>query len=327
MSWIKRNLFFVIGSLIALGLLGWAGFYNFSRLKLNTDARAKLNDQYKELKRLNDQNPHPGNGKVDNISAARQHKDMLTNVIVQASRLFRPIPSIPPPDKLTSQDFAAALRQTIDQLQRQALNASVTLPPLYGFSFSVERTVLSYTPGSLAPLSAQLGEIKAICDVFNEAKVNSLDNIRRERVCQEDMSPMAPVADYLDIPSRTNDLAVLSPYEISFRCFSPELAQVLAEFASSPHGFIVRSVNVEPAAAVTAADAYAPGQYYPPQYGVRPPGTEMDNPDALYMRQARPPPTMAPAPAATRGGLQTVIDERQLRITMVVEVVKLLPGR
>jgi hypothetical protein len=36
---------------------------------------------------------------------------------------------------------------------------------------------------------------------------------------------------------------------------------------------------------------------------------------------------MAPAPAATRGGLQTVIDERQLRITMVVEVVKLLPGR
>ena len=41
------------------------------------------------------------------------------------------------------------------------------------------------------------------------------------------------------------------------------------------------------------------------------------------------PPTGASPPAATtgRGGLQTVLNEQLLRVTLVVEIVKLLPKR
>ena len=38
MGWIKRNLFFVIGGVLALGLLGAAGFYDYASWRRNTAA-------------------------------------------------------------------------------------------------------------------------------------------------------------------------------------------------------------------------------------------------------------------------------------------------
>ncbi len=45
----------------------------------------------------------------------------------------------------------------------------------YSFSFAAQRERLAYAAGSLEPLSVQLGEVKAICEVLFQAKVNSLD--------------------------------------------------------------------------------------------------------------------------------------------------------
>ena len=113
----------------------------------------------------------------------------------------------------------------------------------------------------------QLAEVKAICAVLIQAKVNSLDNIRRERVSDDDLK--GPQTDYLTEKSVTNELAVLSPYEVTFRCFSSELAAVLAGFAASPCGLLVKTINVESApAAAAGTDAFAPGvtatPYAPP---------------------------------------------------------------
>lgn len=331
MSWIKRNLFFVIGSVVALGLLGWAGFYNYSRWKLNADARDQINAQYEELKRLNNLNPHPGKGSVDNIAAARRHKGMLADVTVRAARQFQPILPIPSSEKITSEEFASALRRAMDQMQRDAVNASVALPPNYGFSFEAQRGKLVFAAGSLGPLAVQLGEVKTICDIFNKEKVNSLDAIRRERVSADDLN--GPQTDYLELHSETNELAVISPYEISFRCFSPELASVLAQFASSPHGIIVKSINVQPAPAVGAAEATTTPSYTPvpiapvftPGPGGPPPG--MPRRYGNFDRPVPAPVPVAPAPTASRGGLQTFINERQLRVTMLIEIVKLPPKK
>ena len=166
---------------------------------------------------------------------------------------------MPESGKLTSQEFSSALSRTIDAMQREATKASVALPPkdasgqTYSFSFAAQRERLAYAPGSLEPLSVQLGEIKAICAVLFQAKINSLDNLRRERVSEDDLK--GPQTDYLPEKSVTNELAVLSPYEVSFRCFSSELAAVLAGFASSPCGLLVKTINVESAPAVAAPDA------------------------------------------------------------------------
>jgi len=74
--------------------------------------------------------------------------------------------------------------------------------------------------------------------------------IQRVRVSDDDAN--GPQADYFDGHSVTNNLAVLTPYQITFRSFSPEVGEVLAGFASSPHGFIVKSINVQPAGAAAA---------------------------------------------------------------------------
>ena len=99
---------------------------------------------------------------------------------------------------------------------------------------------MNFKAGSVDPLAIQLGEVKAICDTLFQARINQLDFIRRERVAPEDTA--GAVSDYLNQKSVTNDLAVLTPYEIKFRCFTPELATALSGFSSS-RGMFLRSIQ------------------------------------------------------------------------------------
>ncbi|MGA2241558.1 MAG: hypothetical protein ABSH11_05915 [Verrucomicrobiota bacterium] len=301
MAWLKRNLFFVIGGILALGLLGAAGFYNFKGWSHNSTAFDKLNEIYSTLRNLTGQKPSPGSDKVDNIAAAREQERQIRDWMRQAADHFQPIAPIPNTgtNVVSSEAFAAALRRTVDQLQREADIASVTLPPKYNFSFEAQRSLVKFAPGSLGALATQFGEVKTISEILFAARVNSLDGIQRVRVSEDDAN--GPQADYFAENSATNNLAVLTPYQITFRSFSPEIAQVLAGFASSPHGFIVKSISVQAAgaAAATSTDATAPS----------------------------PSPTSVPTVTPGRGGLQTVLNEQLLRVTLVVEIVKLLPKK
>lgn len=338
MAWIKRNLFFVIGGILALGLLGAAGFYNYKGWSHNSAAFDKLNEIYGTLRNLTGQKPSPGNEKVDNIAAAREQERQIRDWIRQAAGYFQPIAPIPNTgnNAVSSEAFAAALRRTIDQLQHEADAASVTLPPKYNFSFEAQRSLVKFS-GSLGALAAQFGEVKTISEILFAARVNSLDGIQRVRVSDDDAN--GPQADYFDDHSVTNNLAVLTPYQITFRSFSPEVGEVLAGLASSPHGFIVKSINVQPAGAAAAtapetavlmpavpmlaepmpAEPMLAQPYLPPGLRARPAIPPTAPP-------AAPPPTL-PTRVPGRGGLQTVLNEQLLRVTLVVEVVKLLPKK
>ena len=286
MDWIKRNLYFVIGSLAALALMGLAGYYLYSRWQLNNQILSQLDEQYAKLKRLNEQRPHPGSGKVDNIKAAKEQEQQLRAYCQKARQFFQHCPPIPVPesDKLTSREFSSALSRTIDQMQRDATKANVALPPkdasgqTYSFSFAAQRDRLAYAAGSLEPLAVQLSEIKAICAVLFEAKINSLDELRRERVSEDDLR--GPQTDYLPDKSVTNELAVLSPYEVSFRCFSSELAGVLAGFAAAPCGLMIKTINVESAPTMPAATA----PLYMPPTGIAPTPTYAPPPPRVVPR-------------------------------------------
>jgi hypothetical protein len=118
---------------------------------------------------------------------------------------------------------------------------------------------------------------------------------------------------------------------ITFRSFTPELARVVSGFATSPNTFIVKSIAVQPASGASTSDATAgaaPNPYNP--YNPYAPGGPMAG-DLRY-REGMPMPGTLPAPgqqpgspATGKGGLQTVLKEQLLRITLEVEIVKLLP--
>jgi len=261
MDWIKRNLYFVIFAATALILMGLAGFYLFTKWQLNSEVMAKLNADYATLQQLNSENPHPGSGTVDNIAEAQNQIRALREFAAKLRKSYQPINPIPydpegPNTNVSDRDFSAALSRTVHQLTRTAESSSVTLPPSYGFSFEAQRPRVTFAPGSPTALAVQLGDVKAICDVLMEAKVNSLDNIRRERVSKDDYT--GPQTDYTDQKSVTNELAIITPYEVTFRCFSSELAAVLSGFAASPHAILVKNLNIEPG---TSTNVFEPGMY------------------------------------------------------------------
>jgi hypothetical protein len=195
--------------------------------------------------------------------------------------------------------------------------------------------------------------VKAICDILFQAKINSLDSLRRESISADDASSAQAQTDYTTRHSITNELAVMAPYDITFRCFSAELASALAGFASSPYSLLVKTINVEPAPAtpeeatqvatsqmpmaapqVIAAPPPPPGpsaaaerDAFNRRYGLGPEGSRRFPTPAP---QVVPQPQVVPAPGTAtsgRGGLPTVLDEKQLKVTISVDVVKLLPSK
>jgi len=152
--------------------------------------------------------------------------------------------------------------------------------------------------------------------VLYKAKINTLYNLRRTRVSEDDLK--GPQSDYLETTATTNDLAVLAPYEVTFYGFSGELAAVLAGFANEPHGFIVTTLNVEPGTPSSAPMDAATGGLATPESAMM---------AARYGGYGAAAPAV-PAPVNTgRGGALVMLDERQLKVTMGVTLVKLLPKK
>ena len=336
MDWIKRNLLFVIGAVVALVLLGAAGWYSYSGFSNNNTQAEELLKQYEELKRLKQLKPAPGEGKVDNIKLAREQVKEAEAFGRKLTQRLAPIPALPPGTNLSAQDYSTALQRTIDDLQHDATNNSVILPPKYKFSFEAQAGRVTFAPGSLEPLAAQLGEVKAICEILNAAKINSLDGLRRVRVSADDSS--GPATDYLESSGLTNDLAILVPYEVSVRCFTPELAAMLAGFGNTPYGLIVKGVNVEPAAVVLTSEAMTPMAPIPVPTAVPDPARQRYSEGEAFRNRYGPRPTAPmpapqpvlvplPAGAAPKTGMQPFLTEKQLKVTLLIHVVKLLPQK
>jgi hypothetical protein len=267
-------------------MLAAGAFYDFTTWNRNSAAVRNLTEDYQTLTELSPKPSKPG-ASAENIAAAREQAKQLEQWRVQSKKYFRPIAPIPDASKINDEAFANALRQTIHDLQQKSAAASVTLPPDYGFSFTAQRASVRFPPGSLRPLSEQLGEVKILSEMLFAAGINSLDGVQRVRVSDDDAD--GPQSDYIDEQPVVNDLAILTPYQITFRAFSSNIAQLLASFGTSPHAFIVKGINVQPAD-VAGTDAAPPA---------------------------------APQAGPGRGGLQTVLKEQLLRVTLEVGIVKL----
>lgn len=327
MPWLKKNLWWVGSAAVALVLLVIAVAYLYRNLRAESLVSAELNQQTEELNQLNNMNPHPGTGKVNNIEEAKRQEKELEAFVREAQKRFVPLAY---PTNLDSGQFKLLLDTTIDELQRQAERASVKLHPNYAFSFSSQKAQLFFEPNTIPPMTRMLLDIKTICEILFRARILTLDGIRRPSVTPQDTpTPGAQpgMSDFWTKKAVTNDLAILTPYEFTFHCFTPELASVLEQIYSSPHCFIVKNLVVDPApsqllekpadqsgetAPVTPMMPYINYRYLQQmlRYGIPPRG---------FMPITPPPETPSMTPA--RGGLQTVLDEKPFRVIMWVESV------
>ena len=322
MQWIKKNLVFVIGGVVALALLVLAIFYVLQSMSSSAEVQEEINGQVAELTRLHEKEPFPSD---ENIAAAKQEQVHVKELLTEVKGYFVPIAPFPATD---NHGFQELLGTTILDLQKQAASIGVSNPPQYAFTFSGQRNALQLSPSSIQPWLIQLAEIQAMTRILYHAKINELYSIRRVPVTDDDRR-QANTVDYLPTAIvLTNQTAVFTPYELSFRGFSTEIASVLNDFLQSSNCFLVKSISIEPApfvAPVAPVPGVQPAARYAPPAGLAPSedrygiGTKGGS---LPAPAPAPAPTRQARPAAGPSSI-TVLSERPLRVTMLVETVRL----
>jgi hypothetical protein len=331
MPWLKKNLLPAVGGLVAAGLLGFAGYFLYSRIRLEKDVSEQLAGQTSELEGLVSQNPSPGNEKVDNIKTAREQEQDLQKFLVEARPKFTPVAY---PTGLSGGEFKLLLDTTIDELQRAAAPAGVKLPEDYAFSFAPEKPMVAFEPQHIEPLTVMLMDIRNVCLAIFEARVLTLDGIRRPAVTPQDTPNPSGQSDFWGKKPATNDLSVSTPYEFTFHCFTAELGKVLEGLYRSPHCYIVKNIVVDQVpSTLLEKEAGQAGEMAPlpmtgmpagmnyyqmmmmmryrrfPRYGPAPPPME---------QPGIPPPGLGPP-----GGMTPMVDEKPFRAVMWVEGLRL----
>jgi hypothetical protein len=334
MPWLKRNLLLVVGGVIALGLLGFAGYFLYGKIQQESEVTQQLAEQTTALEDLAKKDPHPGSEKVNNIDAAKKQEQELKNWLTEARKMFAP-PAYP--QGLDGGQFKLLLDNTLSELKLAADRAGVKLPADYAFTFAPQRTLMFFEPPTIPPLSMALMDIKAISMILFEAKVLTLDGIRRSAIASQDQANASTGAsEYWTKKAFTNDLAIVVPYEFTFHAFTAELSAVLEKLYSVPHCFIVKNVVSDPTPSTLMEKTETPEAAQGPLMAPVP-GMTMSQ-MMMMMRygrrgryglpsavEAAPPPVAVAAPKA---GLSPMLDEKPLRIILWVDVVRLKePGK
>jgi hypothetical protein len=322
MSWAKRNLYFLISCIAAVLLLGAAGWYCWSSHQAYTTNTEQLKSAYAQMKQFADKPMGPGNEQVDNIKTAKEQTEQAKQRVAELEKFFTPVKGIPDTNKFNDNRMMAfAVRETVSQLRSAAQAKAVTLPttmgPEFAFSFSLQMGKTIYDPNASEMLSKQLGEVKTICDTLFGARILALDSIMRERT-SDDANPQGAMTlqpDYIDAISLTNNNMVVSPYQVTFQCFTPQLGSVLSGFANQSHTIVVKTLNIQP------VDLAGMGGYGSPGYGN--PG--YGNPG--YGNPGGYNPVPNPQTPQRAGALPTIIDEKKLKVVMLVDFVKIPPAQ
>jgi hypothetical protein len=292
MSWIKRNLALVISGVIALGLFGLGGWYLYSAIDKNKTVDNEISGAKAEIDRLLNSPVTPND---ENLKLAKQEAAKIAAFIADAKKQFPATP--PPPVALNNQSFKELLQTTVDGLTKQANSVGIKIDTNYYFTFEQHRLPVMFPPDTLRPMADQLHEIQRLASLLFKSRINRLVGMRRAAVPGEQTTP-APggaagantAGDYLNTPPRGNAETgmALWPYEVTFDCFTAELGTVMEALARAENGFIVKAPVVD---VLPDRSQEAPK----PQPGVKLP----------------PPPP-----------LTTVINERLLRVTLRLDVIK-----
>ena len=325
MQWIKRNLFLVIGGVVALALLGLAGFYLYTKIQQDHAVTEELDAATKKLEELAKRAPYPN---ADNIKSAKEEVARMQSFLAEVEKHFAPAPY---PQQLNDMEFRTYLEATRSELLSKAQATGVEVPTNYWFTFAAQKGAMTFSAASLEPLASQVSDIKTLCDVLFDAKVNSLLWLKRAPIDNQQDTTLGS-QDYLNAKPTTNTWTLTMPYEVAFQGFSAQLGSVLEGLVRVPYCFVVTNIVVEPAAtAGQPQDGETPAFNPMARYGLPAGGADpalMQRYGGRYGRYGgmAPPPVVQPVqPVQT--GPSTILDEKPLRITLSVQAVKLKPKK
>ncbi|MDX1952140.1 MAG: Amuc_1100 family pilus-like protein [Verrucomicrobiota bacterium] len=313
MVWLKRNLGLVITGVVALGLLGFAGYFLYGKIKEDEIVTGELDAQTASFQELLNRPIHPGTDRVNNVELASEEHKKLEKF---RDELRKHLEGPEIPTNITQKEFRALLDRSVTEMRREAELMGISLPePDYWFTFGAQKTAVEFK--ELQGLAAQLGDIRTIMRILYDAKIHALIKLRRVPVAPEDVG-----GEFItERKAVTNNYAIVTPYEVTFQGFSSELARVMEGFCNSKQCFIVKNVGVDKAPAPPSAPSAAIAAMLNPQanrYG-----------PAFPNRYGGPQPTVMPPPGGNRQptgrGLQTFLDENKLRFTLQFDSVRLRP--
>jgi hypothetical protein len=330
MAWIKRNLLFVVGLVVAFAVLGGGVLYLLGNLQDAEGVSAELTGKNETLDGLVKRPTYPNSKNIELVKGEQQRVESFKT---SARARFGTIPKA---ESLNNAGFKSVLEATILNLTRNAERAGVKLPDKYDFTFSEQRRQLQLPEKALPSLALHLGDLADICQVLFDSKVHALNSLKRPQVASTDSNASN---DFVSKKPATNSVvgASILPYEVSFECFSSELGAVLAGFLNANEAYIIKTINVEHGSGTETPGGQPESGAMPPpgamdprlammrryggmapglasRYGLAPGGAGPGGPQAVPV-----PPTPSPA---TKAG-QTALEEKPLRVSIALEVVKL----
>ena len=265
MNWIKQNVGLVVGCVIALVLMCVAGWYMMAQIEKDRGITTELDSQRQLVKSLYTRDPHPGTAKVDNIGAVKKEQERVQEKVL--GPMEAQFPGFEIPAKLSISSFKEILENTVSELQRDAKYTGISLPSTdqgnYGFSFDDIRPRIYLEADALRPLTFQLYQIRELCAVLFESKIHGINAIKRLPVSDNDtassggggfgITGTTPTGTSTSTENYIEDVAtqdpninaIMMPYQISFQCFSSELARVISGFNQSSHFFRIKWLAVE----------------------------------------------------------------------------------
>src|SRR5689334_16935774 len=128
MTWIKRNLSLVVSGVIALGLLGYGGWYLWSAMQQNSTVDNEIGQVKADIDRFLGMDPFPAKSNVD---TAQREFQRVSAFIAQSKKLF----PASPVRQLDDRSFKSLLQATIDDLHKQAASVNIHVQTNYYFSF------------------------------------------------------------------------------------------------------------------------------------------------------------------------------------------------
>jgi len=320
MEWVKKNMVFVIALAVAVLLMGGGVWYLLGAKADADGVDAEIQAKNQELDGLIQRPVYPDSA---NIKLAKEEEIRVSDFIKGARSHFTELQK---PEGLDNAGFKSHLEATISELLTDAERAGVKLPDQsgntgYGFTFDDPRKQLQLPANALVPLAVQLGDLKALCQVLFDAKIPSLVSLKRAQVLTNETG-LNPNICNKKIETNSALGSVKYPYEVVFQGFSPELASVMNGLIRATNAFIVKSLNVERG----NLDSTPTEQTASPMAGMRNPYGMDPNLMRRYgmMPRSSAPSAQLQAQPANRPG-EVVVEEKPLKVTMGIELIKLLP--